>query len=240
MQLVLHGHSGVSFASLQKLSIEVDAAAVARKEEVVAAAREIELVNNAFLGDLAVENLRALKSLIDQAEELRVELKAPILELGRKLDGAAKGFKKELTEEYERIHKLVNDYTAGLVDASQVAEAARTAALEALEKRRLELMQEKATCMTLKRGTEIELELGEIHWKQSELLTAPSLPVKSDGTKIKFKWSYEVADLGELVRSRPELCNIEPAHAKILAAIKAGDRNIPGLTNIREVPDVKI
>ncbi len=240
MQLVLHGQTGVSFASLKSLRIEVDAEALARKEEAVAAAREIELVNNAFLGELAVQQLRSLKSLLEQAESLRVELKAPVLELGRKLDTAAKGYKKELAEEYERLHQLVNDYTEGLVNASKLAEDTRNAALEALERRRIELAQEKACCSKLSRMVEIEAELEAIHQKQTELLSAPSLPVKAEGTKIKMRWAYDVADLNELARCRPDLCNIEASHSKIMAEIKAGARSIPGLANIREIPDVKI
>jgi hypothetical protein len=67
-------------------------------------------------------------------------------------------------------------------------------------------------------------------------LAVPAAP-KVDGLSVKRPWTFEVINIQRLSAARPELVNISPRTADINAAIRSGERDIPGL---RVYEDVRV
>jgi myosin heavy subunit len=239
MQLVLHGHKDLSFAKLSTMSFDVDPASIVLRDELLENARAVELVNDEFTQNLALNVLRDIKAKTKQCEDVRVELKAPILELGRKVDQAAKDYCTSLKEEQGRLERMNNAYVDAQLQKEREAKAAQEAELARLETERRKLEQAAASTGDTKQLEQIQAKTEQVYQREAAVLTAPVAAPTPTGTKVKMTWTYQVENIRELAKARPELVDMKPSHSAILKALKAGDRTLPGVTGIREVPDMK-
>jgi len=86
---------------------------------------------------LAVGALTSIKRLLKLVEDSRQMVKAPVLDLGRKLDAKAKEFAAELTAEASRLESLLSAFQAEQRRIAQEAGARRQAELRKIEQERL-------------------------------------------------------------------------------------------------------
>lgn len=107
-----------------------------------------------------------------------------------------------------------------LVDTEADAAKARKAAEEALRK-----AKEEADKLILQQKQKAEAESTALTLKT----TAPIKATKAAGMSVATVWKFEVTDLNALVKSRPELCRIEPNTSAINRELGAGIREIAGL-----------
>ena len=80
------------------------------KQDALAAAKPVKRVENPEEQQLAVAVLKDLKSIRKAMEDTRKLVKAPVIELGKKIDDTARDFMQELDREENRVQGLINHY----------------------------------------------------------------------------------------------------------------------------------
>lgn len=121
--------------------LKVTDSANALKAELMKTAAAITSVTDSLTSTTARAKISELAAIRIAVEKKRKEVKAPIIELGGRIDAAAKDYIGQLTDEENRLSKLVGDHAAKIEAERQAAERARLAAER--ERMRLELLEEQ-------------------------------------------------------------------------------------------------
>ncbi len=176
----------------------------------------------------------AVKNLIKQVEASHAEIKAPILKIGREIDGVKNTFLGDLIIEERRLALLVGSYQeAEQRRRRQAEEDARRKEQERLERakqeERLRISKEIAghtgTLLTDLQTIRQRVADDVATIRQDAANAAVAAPT---GSMTRKNWKFEVTDLNALFRAAPELCTIAPNNAAIRAVIK-NNQKIPGL-----------
>ena len=196
-------------------------------------ARGIKSVRDGFTAEIATDNLRGLKRITREVEAARKMVKAPVLELSRKIDGTALAFVDEPNQEANRLSRLIGAWQAA------EREKQAKARCEALEKERQ--AREEALRKAQAAGTPDEEQMAVVEGanavQAARQAVAATKAAEPQGTRLlKFK-KFEVLDIQELFRSRPECVRLEPNGDVIRSLIKHTD-DIPGLRIWEEVKTV--
>lgn len=159
----------------------------------------VEAVTSAGTQQSAVAAQAELQALLNQVEKARVAVKAPVLEFGKKIDGAAKTFRAELEAELLRISRAIGDF--------QTLEQAKTRAAEAaarLEQDRLERERQEAIA---KVQSHDELDaINEDFSRQAQTVAqAIPQPVRAEGQIVRPTWEITRINEMQLARARPDL-----------------------------------
>lgn len=198
--------------------------------------------------------VKQLAAFRNQLEKSRKAVKEPVLEVGRKIDAAAEKFGAEIVAEEKRITALGQAYAAEQERVRrEVAEKMRREAEEAARKAAEEarIMAEKAATAEaalrksqtveadavrraeaeMQRRIEAEREAARLKIEaqavaQASIFDAPAVA----GTKAEV--DYEITDIIALQKAAPQLVELTPKRAAILAFLKAS----PGV----QVPGIKI
>lgn len=174
-----------------------------------------------------------LKRLQKLAEASRKEMKAPLLEAGRAIDGIVKEFAGPLDSEARRIGKLSSAY----LEAERRREAEARKKAEAAEQRRLAELQQKQREL-VKSGklddeaaATLENEAIEdvMQIREQSAAEAKRAPA---GAVLRKTWHFEVEDIAALHAARPELVELKPRNAAIRSIIK--DHDLPGVRRWQE------
>jgi hypothetical protein len=107
-----------------------------QKRTILEAARRVVAVTDQDTCDLAQSRLRSLGSVRTAVESSRKQVKAPVLELGKRIDGIAAEFVADVITEETRLSGLVAEY------AREVQRKAREER-EAAERERLRIEREE-------------------------------------------------------------------------------------------------
>jgi hypothetical protein len=91
-------------------TITVTPAAEQQKQVILDAARRIVAVTDQDSCDIAQARMKGLASIRTAVEASRTEVKKPVLELGRHIDGIAKDFVADVVLEEARLSGLVTEY----------------------------------------------------------------------------------------------------------------------------------
>jgi hypothetical protein len=193
------------------------------KADALAKAHALQPVKDADSQALATEVLSNIKGLLRGIEQTRAQVKAPVLALGKQIDSIA----KEATQELVATGIQINEQITAFYRAEAAkAEAARRMqeALDAKRRaREAEALQEAA------RAKEAEAQAAQAKADappaQPPVATAP----KAQKMTVRRVWKHEVTDIQALYAARPELCSIEPRTNAILAEIRGGMSECPGL-----------
>jgi len=220
----------LTLTGLSHAQIDLAPDATTRRALALQSAATITSVTDAFDADCAASALREVTLLAGEIETARVEIKAPVLALGKKIDAIAKDFSAQLEAEKTRIGRILGDYQAAeRVKADRarreaLAEAERKAREAALASAAAEVATDPAEATRAQQlSTRREAEA-----QAAALQAAESRPVVPEGTTTRRAWKYEVTDLAALYKARSDLCVIEPNAAAIRAQIPH-NQNIPGL-----------
>lgn len=204
---------------------------------------------------LVVKDLAAFRNTLEKS---RKAVKEPVLELGRKIDEAAANFGAEVAAEEKRITALGQAYAAeqerirreAAEKARREAEAAARAAAE--EARRLAAEQAAAQAATraaeqreqdaVRRAQE-EMALRIAAEREAARLKAEAAAA-AEATRfsapavagVKADLDFEVTDIHALYLARPDLVEMTPRRAKILAHLKANRT----MNDPHDLPGVKV
>lgn len=127
--LILRGHGYEAIASIT---------ATEQKRVIVEAARKVVAVTDSDSCDIAQARIKALAALRTSVEKSRTDVKAPVLELGRRIDGIAKEFVAEVVTEEARLSALVADYAREQQRIKREAEMAAERERQRIERERHE------------------------------------------------------------------------------------------------------
>ena len=257
----------IAVRGVSAVAVEIQSDAYTRRSEIIETAKFCPpAVTDSDTQAEVTNAVRDIRRMLKEVEDGRKTVKAPVLDIGRKIDGAAEEFCQPLIVEEKRLTALLTTYQVEQQRIAREAEAKRQAELarqqEEERKKREEIQREieakaeaqrraekqareatdaKARAEAEKAAQEAAAQRAEnearlqqqaeaAKLEQVELMRAPSPAApKAAGTAVSQPWVFEVLDLRLLHAARPELVDLAPRKADILARIRQGEREIPGL-----------
>lgn len=235
----------LAVAGINTVQVTVSPSAYQSRYAVLFDARAVTAVDSEFAQDLAVGTLKDLKALLKLVEDSRKEVKAPVISLGRSIDQEATKFCEPLEAEANRLARLIASFQERQRLAAEAAERLRQAELARIEQERRAAEEaarkaaaeaqatSTAEAVEAERKARLAAEEAEEKAKQEKaraFLAAAAVPVaKPKGLSITPTLRFEVTDVLALFTARPELVDLVPKPAAINAALRGGDREIPGL-----------
>ena len=196
----------------------------------------VKVVNSPETQAVATEIAVKAQKFIKEVEACRKSVKAPVIELGKRIDKLADELSAPVKEEMQRVGTMVAKF--------QTAEAARVAK-EQQERRMLEIQAMSAKFEADKKAaeaaagmqTEAELQAAvaaetEAKRKEKEMydtLTAPApAAIKASGSVTKQVLRYEILDQALAFHHAPHLFKVEIKPSAVNATCNA-DTKIPGM-----------
>ena len=248
--IILHG--------VKEVTLDLTAEAHLLKSAALKESQKIVAVNDSESQQVAVTTLSNLKGILKKLESSRTEIKAPVLELGKRIDSKAKEFAQELTAEESRLHNMIQAHYRA---EKEKADSDRRMA-EAMERKRKEKAEEEALAIEMERRrreqeannakTAAEYERNKAESERlateaekvraaAESAPKPEVeaPAKAEKMTVRTVWKHRVLNLAALYQARPELVRMEANTNAINAAIRGGDTQIAGL-EIWEEPDISV
>lgn len=220
----------LTIAGLQNTQIDLAPDAFERREDILATTRSVTAVADAMDAEIAADALRLVTGLVKEVEDARTTIKAPVLELGKKIDATAKGFAADLATEKTRLERILGDYQAAeRAKADKLRrEAQEEADRLAHEAQKAAVAADRATNSGDADRTQQVAAAAETKAIEARVNVATIAPTAPAGVAVRQNWKYEVTDIKALFKARPDLCVIEPNAAAIRAQIPH-NQDIPGL-----------
>lgn len=229
------------------VEIAISPAAIAIRDEIVASAGWISKVTTQSHFASAVEALKRLRVMAKSVEASRVEIKGPVLEIGKKIDQTAKTFLAEVDVEITRLTGLMIQWEieqrriAAEAERQRQEEERRKQAEEAARMAEIRRQQEAAARAEMLANTEAERAAAEARRIAAEVAAAvqkaavverqANLPVvieppKVAGTVVRELWTFEVTDLKAFAQAHPDFVEITVKRAIVLEKIREGCRQL--------------
>jgi hypothetical protein len=198
------------------LTVSFTAEAEALKVQALDIAATIGRVTSVEEQAEAVKAQQSLQGILGQAEKARKACKEPVLDFGRKIDDAAKGFIQELKDEMARISTMVGTFVQFEQKRVQAEEQARNEKL-------LEIEREKARALA-KAKTEAEVDAVQEHFNNKAAAQAPPPePVaRVEGQRVTQDWDIIVSDIHKLYRAYPTCVDLTARKSEIKNLLKQG------------------
>lgn len=133
--------------------IQITPEAETQKATIIAAARAVVAVTDADSCDIAQSRLRSLASVRTAVESSRKIVKAPVIDLGKKIDGIAADFVADVVAEEARLSGLVTEYAR---EQQRIKREAELAAEQ--ERQRIERERHEAEMAAQREAARIERE----------------------------------------------------------------------------------
>ena len=195
--------------------IEADASVTLLRDEALEASALIARVASPVENEQAVEAQRKLASYLKLIEDSRVAVKAPLLELTRKIDALAKELTADAKHEMDRLSRIVGDYQALLESKARAAEAAKVAELNDIERERQEAL---AAASSLEEQDRIHQEFCD----RVALLSPAHTTHKAEGQTVRTSWHVTVTNMHMLYLAHPGCVKMEARLTEIKALLDAG------------------
>jgi hypothetical protein len=204
-----------------------------QRDSLAITAATVETVANATQAEHAAAVLRDVKRFTRLVEESRKLVKAPVLELTKRIDGLAEELTAHLESESVRISKLLGNFTA---EQNRLAEKAAREAQEKERRIREEAAAELARAQAMARNDEqAEADTERIEAQTFDRIveartSGTLVAAKPAGIATRTVTRYEVEDIHALYRARPEMVRLTE-NASVINAVLRGSPNlkIPGL-----------
>ena len=214
----------ITHPKINGVTIEIIAEAEQMKIEALMSSKGIQTVDDGFEATIAAEAQSALRHLIKGIEESRKDAKAPVLEIGRQIDGVAKDYIEDVKAEESRI--------AQLLGAFQIVERDKKIAAE-----RQARIQEQQVMAEAAQQLDADSDYTELmDDAQAQIATlrkeAASKHDAVAGVKVRKTIKFEVESEAKLMAARPDL--FSPNESKIRAALKL-TITIPGIKAWEEI-----
>jgi hypothetical protein len=213
--------------SLPSPQIELSPAAFNARTLALEASGRIKAIASVADLDAAASALTKLKALTRSVEDSRKEVKAPVLEVGRRIDAVAKDYLTSLESEAKRLSVIVGSYQEA---QRRKAEKEREEAAKAQADAIAEMNAKQAVAVANGDEEAADAARAEAADKiaASQLAAMNAEGPRPEGITSRTSWKFEVVDITALYAARPELCVITPNNAAIRAVVKMGAK-IPGL-----------
>lgn len=256
----------IAVRGVSAVQVEIATEAYSRRAEILETVKFApKAITCADTRQEVADALAAVNRLLKEVESGRKEVKAPVLDVGRKIDATAEEFSAPLAvaqkalqavltkdaEEQARIAREAEakrqaelkrqqdeqrarqaELNRQAREAEMARLAAERAALEAQNAEARAAAQEaarKASEQAAALAAQKEKEVAAAKLEQAELMRVLVAPAKATGTTVRTPWTFDVMDIYELLKARPELVELTVRRADVLALIRTGTREIPGL-----------
>jgi len=133
--------------------IQITPEAEKQKATIINAARAVVAVTDTDSCDIAQSRLRSLASVRTAVESSRKQVKAPVIDLGKRIDGIAADFVAEVIAEEARLSGLVTEYAR---EQQRIKREAELAAEQ--ERQRIERERHEAEMAAQREAARIERE----------------------------------------------------------------------------------
>lgn len=133
--------------------IKITPEAETQKATIIAAARAVVAVTDPDSCDIAQSRLRGLASVRTAVESSRKQVKAPVIDLGKRIDGIAADFVADVVAEEARLSGLVTEYAR---EQQRIQREAELAAEQ--ERQRVERERHEAEMAAQREAARIERE----------------------------------------------------------------------------------
>lgn len=241
--------SCLAIAGFASASVSIDPIARSDRDAYLDDARAITKIDTDQDFAAAGEMVVTLKRWVKSAEDTRKEVKAPVVDLGRRIDHLTAELVTPLEIEQNRLSQLRGKYMA----AKEEAERKRQQELQRIERERI-AAEEKAkreadeAILKAKSIEAAELAIAQENERKKQAAEAAvaeakqvapvfSLPRKVKGVNMVPVWMFEVLDINLLHKHNPDLVLLTPKQSVINSAIAAGHHEIPGLRIWQEHKD---
>ncbi len=239
--------NALELRNVGSVEIAISPAAIAIRDEIVASAGWISKVTTQSHFASAVEALKRLRVMAKSVEASRVEIKGPVLEIGKKIDQTAKTFLAEVDVEITRLTGLMTQWEieqrriAAEAERQRQEEERRARAAEEAKLAEIRRQQEAAARAEMLANTEAERAAAEAHRIAAEVAAAAEreaaaaraavVPVviqapKVAGTVVREEWTFDVTDLRAFAQAHPDLVEITVRRADVLKMIRGGCRQL--------------
>lgn len=242
--IAIHGIGGVHITAAQAFKSERDRLLEKSSTQLVA-------IRSTDDAEFFSKGLKAIKGFTKQIEEAHQEAKAPVLDVGRKLDALKSEMVAKLEPEAQRLAKALGAWNA---EQARIAEEQRQAAIErerqilleqerkenearAEQERKERQLREKADnarseAQRLKLQTElakvqdeaqVAAEVRQIEQRQAIVDNRSALPVvaKPAGIATRKEIRFEVVDAPALYAAHPYLVSLVPNAQLIKGHLKS-------------------
>ena len=214
----------ITHPKINGVNIEIIAEAEQMKIEALMSSKGIQTVDDGFEATIAAEAQSALRHLIKGIEESRKDAKAPVLEIGRQIDGVAKDYIEDVKAEESRIAKLLGAFQ--IVERDKKIAAERQARIQEQQ-----VMAEAAQLLYADSDNTDLLDDAQAHIATLRKEAASKHDAVA-GVKVRKTIKFEVESEAKLMAARPDL--FSPNESKIRAALKL-TITIPGIKAWEEI-----
>jgi hypothetical protein len=239
--------NALALRNVGSVEIAIDPKAVAARDEAIENAHLVVTIRTHNQAVAGADALRGLRAITKAVESSRTAAKAPVLELGRRIDAAAKEFNASAEAEIYRITAMLTAHETEQrrIDAEaqrqRQEEARRMVAEENARLAEIARQQQEAARAERAAVNESERAAAETRRMVAEQAAAieraaaaerqANLPViterpKVSGTVVREEWNFDVLDLKAFAQAHPELVEITVKRAAVLQKIRGGVRQL--------------
>lgn len=206
----------VSLGTLPTFAADGDI--LARRDALMTECRAITQIGDQVDADCAGRVLQEAVTLTRGVEKSRSEVKAPVLDLGRAIDGVARNITEPLQAEVNRLQRLLGSW----LEARRREQAEAEVRVRQAEAERL-----AAAAQEPDPGKAAETMRQAV--LETNAALAQAAPPKIEGAGLRVQVTVEVFNPAALYAVRPDLVELKPR----LAAIKEALVTNPGLPGVR-------
>lgn len=176
----------------------------------------------------------AIEITSDEEDVMAVDSLSDVTRFKKEVEAARKGEVDPFNKLVKRVNDLFRPIADSLENAEKVIKDKRVFYLR--EKERVRQTEEQKRLAEYNAKLEAERKKAEEEKREMKIVTPPPVilaaPTTTRGetgaSSAKKFWNYEVTDIGELYKARPDLVKIEERRREILEALKT-NQSIPGL-----------
>lgn len=226
--LTITGLEGTALASTQE--------ARAKRNELLVLARKGNAIVSQASAEKAGEILREIKGFTRMVEDARKDVKAPVIDLGKKIDGLASELTTELEGEATRISRLLGAYQS---EQNRLIEQARREAFEKERQIREEADRKMREAEEHSRTQEsLEKKQDKIEAQTAKAIVAvrteaaEAIQTKPTGITTRGNLVVTITDIQALYDAAPTLVILSPNLPAIKAVLKQNPgKTLPGVSH---------
>jgi hypothetical protein len=239
--------NALALRNVGSVEIAIDPKAAAARDEAIENAHLVVTIRTHNQAVAGADALRGLRAITKAVESSRTTAKAPVLELGRRIDAAAKAFNASAEAEIARItamltaheteqrridaeaerqrqeeaRRMVAEEAARMAEIARQVQTAERAERQALNEREREASRHRR--MVAEEAA--AAERAATAERQANLPVVIERP-KVAGTVVREEWNFEVTDLKAFAETYPDLVEITVRRSAVLEKIRLGCRQM--------------
>ena len=211
-----------ALADVNRLLKEVEKGRTEVKAPVLALGRKIDAAAEEFSAPLAAAQKRLQSVLTEDAkQQARITREAE-----EKRQAELRRQQEEERKRQAEIDRQAREAEQARLAAERAEREAKTAEARAAAQEAARKAADEAAALAVQK----EKEAAAAKLEQAELLCQPVAPAKAAGTTVRNLWTFDVVDIHAVYKAHPDLVELTVKRADVLALIRSGTREIPGLS----------